>query len=495
MSVLPVALIALLAGLLSLALRPRRRSSVVAGLIGLAIVAVAATTIRPGDSIAVGGESIIGSAFVRLFVELGAVAALLLATVGVTARAPRSIPGIALIGLGTSALALASPNPDIAVATLAAGSIVSVIAVAGPNAPARVTIAARALRAVVVSALLAMLAVAWGDSGAAFSTALGPQGGAGGGPILGLAYLAAVGAVALRAGAIPTNAWALRLADIAPMVANPIVMAWGPAALAVVLLTWTQSTVGAFGAPLAIERTAVIVAGAASIILGAVAAHLHDDVEHIVGYSIVQDAGVVLLAFGTLDPTAQPNARTWILAYVVVKSAFGAWAAAVSSIFGTRRLSELRGWARRAPLHAVALMLIAAGSIGLPGLAAFDARVRLIGLTLDWPLDLFVYVGAIGAIGYYVRILLIGIGPPSPHILSGATPWPRWPRAVRGASPRRIVGKVPAALRMNRAPIGAVVVLALAILGVVTAAGGLGVPGAAFEPPFAGGGGPGPGVP
>jgi formate hydrogenlyase subunit 3/multisubunit Na+/H+ antiporter MnhD subunit len=495
MSVLPVAFIAVLGGCLSLALRPRRRPSIAAGLVGLAIVAIAATTIRSGDSVDIGGESVIGSAFVRLFLELGAVAALLLATLGVIARAPRSLPGIAMIGLGTSALALAIPNPEIAVATLAAGSIVSVIAIAGPNAPARVTIAARALRAVVVSALLAMLAIAWGDSGAAFSTALGPQGGAGGGPILGLAYLAAVGAVALRAGAIPTNAWALRFTDIAPTVATPVVMAWAPAALAVVLLTWTQSTVGAFGAPLAIERTAVIVAGAASIILGAVAALLHDDIEHIVGYSIVQDVGVVLLAFGTLDPTAQPSARTWILAYVVVKSAFGAWAAAVSSTYGTRRLSELRGWARRSPLLAVGLVLVAAGSIGLPGLAAFDARVRLIGLTLDWPWDLFVFFGAIGAVGYYARILLVGIGVPSRYVTAGATARPRWPGGIRRGPPRRVVSKLPAAFQMNRAPIGAVLVLALAMLGAVTSAGGLGVTAAAYEPPFAGGGGPGPGVP
>ena len=65
----------------------------------------------------------------------------------------------------------------------------------------------------------------------------------------------------------------------------------------------------------------------ASIVLAAVAAYVQDDLEHVLGYSIVGDAGVVMLALATLDPEAWAPARTWILVFVVARSAFAAWVA------------------------------------------------------------------------------------------------------------------------------------------------------------------------
>ena len=64
----------------------------------------------------------------------------------------------------------------------------------------------------------------------------------------------------------------------------------------------------------------------------------------------------------------------WILAYVVTRSAFAAWAAALRATFGTGRIPELRGWALRAPVLGVAFGVIVVAGIGLPGFAAFDAR-------------------------------------------------------------------------------------------------------------------------
>ena len=47
---------------------------------------------------------------------------------------------------------------------------------------------------------------------------------------------------------------------------------------------------------------------------------------------------------------------TWILVFVTVRSAFAAWAVAIRGAFRTRRISELGGWAIRAPLLAIALV-------------------------------------------------------------------------------------------------------------------------------------------
>ena len=90
-------------------------------------------------------------------------------------------------------------------------------------------------------------------------------------------------------------------------------------------------------------RILVIVVALASIALGGLAAILHDDLEHVLGYSIVQDAGVVLLAFATLQPDGSPAARDWLVASAALTSALAGWIAISRWTFGAHRVSELRG--------------------------------------------------------------------------------------------------------------------------------------------------------
>ena len=58
------------------------------------------------------------------------------------------------------------------------------------------------------------------------------------------------------------------------------------------------------------ERAIVIAIAVASIVLAAIAAFVQDDIEHVVGYSIVGDAGVVILALavaGSRRPGRRPG--------------------------------------------------------------------------------------------------------------------------------------------------------------------------------------------
>ena len=174
--------------------------------------------------------------------------------------------------------------------------------------------------------------------------------------VFGLAYLAVALAAAIRFGAIPFHRWAARLADSAPEIALPLLLAWAPAGFAVVALAWADRSIAPLLLPLQVERATVLAVGVASIVLGAAAAWLQDDLEHVVGYSIVQDAGFVILGLAILDPVAWQPTRTWILVFVVAKTAFAAWAIAVRTRFGTRRIPDLGGWARRSPGLAVGLV-------------------------------------------------------------------------------------------------------------------------------------------
>jgi hypothetical protein len=354
--------------------------------------------------------------------------------------------------------------------------------------------------------------------------------------VFGFAYLAVALAAAIRFGAIPFHFWAARLAGSAPEIALPLLLAWAPAAFAVVALAWVDRSIAPLLIPLEIERGLVVGIGALSIVLGAGAAWFRDDLEHVVGYSIVQDAGFIILGLAVLTPDAWQPTRSWILVFVVVKTAFAAWAVAVRIRFGTRRIAELGGWARRSPVLGLGLLLIAVATIGVPGLLAWDVRGRLIELTVtEGPMRLFVTLGGLASLLYYGRLAVTGLRAPIPAVARAPGDLPvrriltvsaSQPDSVpvgvktgglaegrtRALGPTRVgarirssagtLGRVEASVvgtwSANRAPIAAVGVLLLALIAGAVGAGGLGVELAASadapEVPLPGASGPPPAV-
>jgi Proton-conducting membrane transporter len=249
-----------------------------------------------------------------------------------------------------------------------------------------------------------------------------------------------------------------------------------------------------------------------SVVLGVLAAWVQDDIEHVVGYTIAADAGFAVLSLAALEPEVWEPARTWLLIFVVGRSAFAAWAVAVHGGFGSRRLPELAGWARRAPVLAGALVVIAVASAGWPGLSVWDTRQALARLALPEPLAVLVALAPLASLLIYGRILAIGLREPVGVVAAGRGDRPRWPAPL----PRRpLVGQsgferaferashaaggtldvlwvLPPAARLNRMPIASGAVLALAGLAFAVSAGGLGVPEAARAIPAITPSGPGP---
>ena len=505
MTVLPFLIVAAVAGTGSLIMRGDRGWSTLIAVAGLVGMTATAAAMGPSASIEIGGTMLAGSAWLRLYAILGSVVALGLVVVDVTAMHEPDVPGVLVIGIGAAVLALALPDPGVAVLAATAGGLAGVLVAAPLGAAARAAfVGVRELRALAVAGTLAILATAW---------LARPLGALAAEPaVFGLAYLGFGTAVAIRFGAIPFHLWAARVADAAPGIALPLLMAWGPAAFAAVALVWIDRSVAPLVLPLTTERALLGVIGTVSIVLGLLAAWIQDDLEHVVGYSIVADAGVAVLGLAALDPAAWEPARTWLLIFVVGRSAFAAWVVAIHGGFGTRRLPELDGWARRAPVLGAALVLIAAASVGWPGFVAWQARSASIDLVLPAPIAVVVTLVPIGALAIYGRILLAGIRQPSVAVGEGRGELPRWPAPI----PRRpiagggrlersfertshalggaldVLWVLPTAGRANRMPIAAVAVLLLSGLAFAVAAGGFGVPEAARAVPVVGGSGPGP---
>jgi hypothetical protein len=229
-------------------------------------------------------------------------------------------------------------------------------------------------------------------------------------------------------------------------------------------------------------------------VLGAIGALLHDELEEIAAYSIVQDAGFIMLALSARDAGVGEPLRLWLLAFIVVKPALLAWVSATAWMYGSSHLQDLRGWARRAPVLAIVLLLIVVATLGWPSSAIYEARSTLIRLSLPGQLQFLTLAVAALALACYGRLLAVGLLPPGDRVLSAAGERPRRhapepeleeaapelapasrTAATRAAAPRRRPAGGLVTLWHVNSPIRvSLLALAIAVLGVVIAFGGLG---------------------
>jgi len=484
-TLLALALVALSAGLATILLASERRpAALVIGLAGSLAVLVLALVMPAEESLAIGGVGLVSTPVVRAMAVAWSAGLAVLGLLEIALGLRPTVVGPSLVGLAVAGMALATRDPATSVAALAAGGVAGVVVpglsgwIDRSDTAARLHTTSRGTLAIFGSGLLALGVIAWGASAA------GPLGGGALGAIqpagrlgLGMALLGMVAAVAIRCGLIPLHVWAARFMEGVSPLAIPAAFAWGSAAFVLVALDWSQVALG----PMAVgdvERLLIVVASLVSIVLGGLAAMVHDDIEHVLGYSILQDAGVALLAFASLEPEVVAAARNWLVASATVKTALAAWAAVVRTTYGGHRLADLSGWARHAPVLGVAFAVILVAAIGLPGMAIYDARGALVGGALPGVGGILAVVFAVMPAIYLGRIGLAGLAPVSSAVAAGPSGRPTWSggRAVgwSRASRTGVVRAMPAELRANRAPITALGVIALALMALATAIGGAG---------------------
>ncbi len=454
--------------------RDRARLGPIIGIAGLLAATLAAIAVRPEEMIEIGGGGLATTSYVRLFLAMGSLVGLGLAISGVASRARPDLPTVTLVTLGIAATTLALTDSRAAVVAGTAGGLFGALLTIAPGGDrSGASIGVRDVRAVVIAGTMALVATAW----------LGRDLGQLDAPpvVFGLAYLAVALAVAIRFGAIPFHLWVARLADAVSESGLPVVTVLAAAPLAIVGLGWTDMSIAPLLVDLGAERGVVLAIAVGSIVLASIAALIQDDLEHVVGYSIVGDAGVALLAIVALDPVASGAARLWILALVVTRSAFAAWAAALRLGAGTGRINELRGWLTSSPMLALAFGLIVIASIGFPGLAAFEARSTLVAGALDGPLTMIVLLGVLLPLTYYGRLVSIGLARPDGAPRPGA-----WRPRVQPVDLTAAGAWWQSTWETNRAFSAALVAVLLAALAVATASGAFGGVAAAAEPTLGG---------
>jgi NADH:ubiquinone oxidoreductase subunit 2 (subunit N) len=404
---------------LGLIARPAGSVGKLAAIGGLLVAFVAALLIRSGTNLTVGDMTLVGSAYSGLFLACAAGSGLLICAVALAAGWPDELAPAALIAFAGLAVALTATDSGVALAAGAAattaGALVILKAAPRDGAPDGRLAEIRTIGLVAAAFMFAGIAITrppWRDPGD--------------GPVLVLVFLGVALSLAVRSGAVPFHVPAAHLGRTGEAFAPALLLVWIPAGLGLLALSWSATIFGNGSEWLNNAVALVQVIAIATIVLGGLAALVHDELEEVVAYSIVADAGFVLLALAARSDAAAEPARLWLLAFVVAKTSLVAWAAALSRAFGTSNLAGLRGWLRRTPVLGLAVVAVVLATIGWPGGAVYEARSTIIRLALPGTLQLLFPVSIVLSIACAGRLLVLGALQPASDVATARGERPRW---------------------------------------------------------------------
>jgi NADH:ubiquinone oxidoreductase subunit 2 (subunit N) len=431
---------------------PYARLGRLAALATLAMALGAILLMNPDDTATVGGVQLQVTPFAEDFLAALAASSLLLCLVGMITGWDEHLAPAALAVLAGVAVATTSTDPTAALAAAAAATTpAALIASRVRSTPLGATVGAaemRTLALVIAASLLAaatILNTNWNSDDPTF--------------VLALTFVVLAAAVGVRSGVFPFHVPAALLGRSGEGLGLVLSLVWVPAGFALVALSWNATVFGVPGDWLDRAVEAVQLVAVATLILGAVGALLHDEIEEVVVYSVVQDAGFILLALTARTGDAAAPARLWLATFVVAKSALVAWAAAVSWSYGTSNLGRLRGWLRRSPVLGLALAVIVLATLGWPGSTVFEARATLVALGLPEQLGFVGTAAVLLALAYYGRLAAVGLLAPAEAVREASPGWlilPHLPEAEAGegeAAPSPEPAPEPAPVKPARAAI------------------------------------------
>lgn len=439
---------------LSALLRSTSRPGQAVGLVFLAAVAAAALALGTGDQLTLGDVQLSTTAYSAAFLSVAASSCLLLCLVGCATQPPAQLAPAALAAFGGFGVALTSPEPRVSLMAGAAAAATGTMSLLhrGPDRPrngppnSRTTdgrtadgnvreVSARDGRL----AEIRILGVVVGAAMLAALVVLRPSWTGHEDRAVGVAFLALVLAVAVSSGAVPFHVPAAHLSRNGRPAAAALLLVWIPAGLAMLALTWSPFAFSVNSDWMRAGMGLFQAVAVATIVLGGLAALVHDRLDEVGAYSIVSDAGFVLLALAARTEAVAEPARLWLLVFVAAKTGLVAWVAATTRVFGSSQLGDMRGWLRRTPLLGLGLVAIAVATLGWPGSDVARVRADLVQFGLPNGLGWVGTAAVVLSIGYYGRLLVIGMLAPAPAVRDASSERPRlgfWIRRPRGEEPK-----------------------------------------------------------
>lgn len=348
----------------------------------------------------------------RLLVLLGGIVFAVIVGAGEGRRAA-TMGQIALFGIAAIDLALAIPSGIAPIALLLFASLgISGAAASGKDDVGRARAVFRDLRTVslllpaVVIAEILRTAISYAAIDASYATPASLAAGT----ALGVSLV-----VIVAAGVFPFHHRLIKIFEALPIVGSLLVGVWIPSALALIVMSELSALASSITDPLGGAIVpGILLAGAATLIFGAVSALLHDDIGEIVGFMAVGNAGwLALAAAAALQSPTDTSSRLIVLPGILIISLFGLWLVSVRRRYRTTSISELGGWARHTGAHGIVLMAAIIALAALPPGAVLAARLNLLLLGGNPLIAIFAIVGQIMLIVAAIRLLLVGFTPQS----------------------------------------------------------------------------------
>ncbi len=432
MTLIAFLLICIFGMLLGLLAQPFAMLSRLVAVGSLVAALTAALLLNPNDTATLGEVQLATTRFVCFFLTALTASCLMLCIVGLVTGWPERLAPAALATFAGVGFAISATDPTVAlIAAAAATAPAALVASRIRSTPLGTTVGVAELRTlalVVGASVLAAVTVLntnWNADDPTFMIAI--------------AFVALAAAVAVRSGAVPFHVPAALLSRSGEGLGLVLSLVWIPTGFGLVALSWGATIYGVPGDWLDRAVVAVQLVAVATLVLGAVGAMLHDEIEEVVAYSIVQDTGFILLALTARDADAAQPARLWLLAFILAKSALVAWAATASWAFGSSNLGDLRGWLRRSPILGLALVGIVLATLGWPGSDVFEARATLVRLGLPDSVHFLGTAAILLSLAYYLRLMAIGLLTPSAVVRGAAGDRPRWHPAGAEAAGQEVL--------------------------------------------------------
>lgn len=121
-------------------------------------------------------------------------------------------------------------------------------------------------------------------------------------------------------------------------------------------------------------RDSLVAVGAATVVVGGIAALLQTDLKLLLAYSTVNALGSLMLLLGVGTPNALHAALALLCAHALYKGALFTVAGCVDKQAGTREITELGGLARRMPVTTLSAALAGLSSVGAVAFAGFTSK-------------------------------------------------------------------------------------------------------------------------
>lgn len=125
-------------------------------------------------------------------------------------------------------------------------------------------------------------------------------------------------------------------------------------------------------------QTAILVVCVVTMVIGAFAALGQSTMRAILVYSTVSQTGYIALGLGVFGPAGLAAAIFYLLHEIITKASLFLTAGAVETHYGTGRIHDLGGIARRQPLLAAAFLAAALSVAGIPPFSGFIAKYVLV---------------------------------------------------------------------------------------------------------------------